>query len=299
MEISLHSNKKHIALGYYLKIVKDLIASKRMPFKVLYYADLYCGDGRCVCEETGKEYDPPLIQSLLRPAKMNNIPVFCFLNDINPHNMEAIKARTEEYKKFVVDYGTKDANEYYKEVLEKIPKDQFSIFFLDPFNHTQLKWTTIKEISKHIHQYGKSIRRPELIINLMTYTMLGSYMAKSFDSINEALGTNEWLAEVEKNKKAGISAPVEKALVDVFIRQLKKLGYMVPTPIQITNTVPPNTVYYLIWATNESGYKVIETRIIPWLNKLMAKTQKQNVTERIRADSRKRGILPLSAYTNN
>jgi hypothetical protein len=122
-------------------------------------------------------------------------------------------------------------------------------------------------------------------------------MAKSFDSINEALGTDEWLAEVEKNKKAGISAPVERALLDVFIRQLEKLGYTVPTPIQITNTIPPNTVYYLIWATNESGCKVIETRIIPWLNKLMVETQKQNVTERIRAKSRKRGVLPLSKYT--
>ncbi|MEM4245474.1 MAG: hypothetical protein QXR60_04705, partial [Candidatus Nanoarchaeia archaeon] len=68
MEISLHSSKKHRALGYYLYLIRDMIISKNTPFNKLYYADLYCGDGECVVGATGKKYPPPIIQSLLKPA---------------------------------------------------------------------------------------------------------------------------------------------------------------------------------------------------------------------------------------
>ena len=122
-------------------------------------------------------------------------------------------------------YGREDANIFYKKVLEKIPKDQFSIFFLDPTNHAHLKWKTIERISEHTHlYYGNQIRRPELIINLMIYTMLGSYKSKSFQSITESLGTDEWIEEIERNKEKGIQAPIEKALLTTFVNQLKKVG---------------------------------------------------------------------------
>lgn len=56
MDISIHSTKKHRVLGYYLKIVKSVISSPRTPFNKLYYADLYCGDGKCNIKITDKQY---------------------------------------------------------------------------------------------------------------------------------------------------------------------------------------------------------------------------------------------------
>ena len=111
-------------------------------------------------------------------------------------------------------------------------------FFLDPTNHKDLKWETIKNISKHSQEYFNKkekcnrVRRPELIINCMTYTMTGSYIAKSYETINENLGTDEWQKRIVEYKEKGLSAPVSRALLDTFIKQLEGLGYKVPPPLK-------------------------------------------------------------------
>lgn len=275
MEISLHSNQKHIALGYYLAIIKDLINSQKNPFKILYYVDLYCGDGTCKVKKTKEDYSPPIIDSILKPAKDGKFSVRCFLNDLN--QIDKMKENTKDYSNFIKHYSGRDANTCCKDILQMIPKDQFCIFFLDPTNHKDLKWSTIQEISEHTHIYHRDkIRRPELIINLMTYTMSGSYMAKSYKSVNESLGTDNWIKLIDKYKKEKIGTPVEKALLDTFVKQLEGIGYKVPTPIKILNTSPPNTVYYLVWATNEKGYQIIEKKVIPYLNKRIKKAHKEN-----------------------
>lgn len=299
MEISLHSSKKHRALGYYLKLVRNLITSPRSPFKKLYYADLYCGDGECIIEATGKTYNTPIIESLLKPAKEKGFPLICFLNDLDENKIKLMKERTIDYAKFIDFCESKDANECYKEILKKIPPDQFSIFFIDPTNHSDLKWNTIKGISQHTHEYYGKIRRPELIINLMTYTMLGSYKSKSFQSINDSLGTSEWLDEIERNKEKGIQAPIERAFLTTFIKQLKGLGYCVPTPIKITSTSGENTVYYLLWASNERGHDIIENKLIPQIKKLMEKAQKENKTELKKANARRKGDTSLSKWVDS
>lgn len=244
MEIRLHSSKKHRVIGYYLKIVRDVIMSPRTPFNRLYYVDLYCGDGGCTIESTGKEYDTPIIQSLLKPAKEKGFPIVCFLNDADkfnsPTKIERMKENTKEYAEFVDSYKDEDANVYYKEVLQKIPKDQFSIFFLDPSHHKDLKWKTIEGISQHQHiykvnYYGTQIRRPEIIINLMTFSLINSYRAKSYESINRSLGTEKWREEIEKNKELGIPTPVETALVSMLIEgiDLKIRGFKIDDNLMI------------------------------------------------------------------
>jgi len=297
MELSLHSTKKHRAIGYYLYLIKALISSKNSPFNILYYADLYCGDGECIIDSIGKEYKPPIISSLLKPAKEKGFPVICFLNDNDKDRIDKMKENTKDYLSHIDSYGNQDANIYYKKVLQKIPKDQFSIFFLDPTNHNHLKWDTIKGISQHQSVYfGNQVRRPELVINLMTFTMLGSYKSKSFQSINENLGTDEWLEEIEKNKEKRIKTPVETAFFETFKKQLRKLGYEVPTPIKIISTKNLNVIYYLVWATNKAGYNIIEKRLIPWINKLMEKAQKENVIELKKANVKKQGMVPLNKW---
>lgn len=262
--------------------------SPRMPFKKLYYADLYCGDGKCEIKKTEEKYEPPLIESILKPAKEGKFSACCFLNDLE--KIEDMKKNTTNYKDFIKSYSCEDANNCYKQILKEIPKDQFCIFFLDPTNHNDLKWDTIKGISEHSHTYyGDKIRRPELIINLMTYTMSGSYMAKSYESINESLGTDEWNTLINNNKENGVKTPVEKAFLDTFVKQLEKLGYKVPTPIKVLNTSPSNTIYYLVWATNESGYNIIEKKVIPYMQKRIEKAHKENEKKLIMAKAKEKG----------
>jgi three-Cys-motif partner protein len=296
MEISLHSNQKHIALGYYLSIIRDVIMSPKTPFKRLYYVDLYCGDGSCEIKRTGEKYSPPIIDSILKEAKENNFPVYCFLNDLDPQKIDDMKDNTEDYKEFIKDCSSDDANTCYEKFLKQIPKDQFCIFFLDPSNHKDLKWDTIKKISEHSHSYLDQIRRPELIINCMTYSMTNAYRAKDYKSINESLGTDEWINLINKYKDENIDTPVERAFLDTFVKQLEKLGYKVPSPIKIKSTRAGNTIYYLVWATNEKGYSIIEKRVIPYLMKTILKTREDNKKALIRAEAKEKGDSSLENW---
>lgn len=296
MDVSIHSNKKPRLLGYYFSIIRKGIIGGRKSFKKLYYADLYCGDGECYYSETNELWDSPLIASLLKHTK-EGFPLCCIVNDSDKEKIEKLKIKTKDYASCIADYGTEDANTYYNKALEYIPKDQFSIFFLDPYNHEQLKWTTIKGISEHTHTNG---RRPEIIINLMVWTMLGCFLQGKFDTIDESLGTHEWHNRVIEYQKKRVNRPVETAILDTFVEQLKKLGYFVPTPIPITNTTPANTVYFLIWATNKQGYNIIEKNVMPYLLKHLKDWQAENVKARRRTDlerfAKEQNIRTLNNY---
>jgi three-Cys-motif partner protein len=284
MDIRIHSRDKHRVFGYYFKLIRDLLV-KVKAFRPLQYADLFCGDGKCVIASTSKIYSPPIIDSILKPAaEHKEFSVRCFLNDLDQNKTEEMRKNTKDYAEFIEEIEHKDANEYYKEILKKIPPDKFSIFLLDPYNHSQLKWSTIKGISEHTHVYGNGkIRRPELVINLMVYTMAGSYMAKSYNSINESLGTDSWLKEIDKNKEAGIAQPIFTAFFAVFKRQLESLGYKVPTPIAIETAENNNPIYFIVWATNEEGYNIIERHLIPNAKKMAEKAHKEDKGELKRA----------------
>ena len=68
------------------------------------------------------------------------------LNDIDPKKIAKLKEKIDEIgtTQNVIDIQNKDANEYVDEALEKIPNNQFTIFFLDPFNYKDLKWKTLR-----------------------------------------------------------------------------------------------------------------------------------------------------------
>ena len=291
--MKIHSNKKHLALNYYFKIVRDVV---KVKFGNLYYADLFCGDGECIVKEYGKEWNPSLIDAVLKPAKEGKLSVICFLNDKEPSCIEKMKSKTKDYAGFIADYGNEDANEYYKTVLARAPRGRFIIFFLDPYNHTELKWETIRKISEHSNTYGGKTYRPEIIINFMTHSMLNSWRAKSYDSITAALGTDKWIDLIKTNKDRNVPRPILSALLTTFVEQLKSLGYSVPTPIPITETSRGNTVYYLIWATNEHGYEIIEKRVMRYLRERVDELQEANVTESLRQKDKKKGIKHLDKF---
>ena len=297
MDIRPHTTKKHRAIGYYLKIVRDVVNSPTSHFKELYYIDLFCGDGECVVEATGKSYPPPVIESILKPASVGKICVHCFLNDLDSAKFAKMVNNTAPYSKFIDSYTQEDANACYSAILKKVPQNQFSIFVLDPTNHKDLKWSTIEGISRHQHTYyGGQVRRPEMILTLMTYSMLNHYRSKKYETISESLGTEAWLDEIEKNRKLKIEPPVETAFLNIFKSQLTGLGYEIPAVLPIESIDTGTTVYYLVWASNKSGSKLMQKRLVPYLNKLMKVAQKETEVEIKIAQAKKDGIPPLDKW---
>jgi hypothetical protein len=123
-------------------------------------------------------------------------------------------------------------------------------------------------------------------------------MAKDYKTINENLGTDEWLQRISDYKEKGL--PVPHAFLDTFIEQLKKLGYSVPTPIEIKSTMAQNDVYYLVWATNDTGYNIIENKMISYLKKTVAKTLQNNkkslINFKAKEEARKKGDADINKW---
>lgn len=274
--------------------------------KKLFYVDLYAGDGICKCNRAPHpEWEPPYF-SLIEHAKTDNLDLKCVFNDKDAIRINSLREKLKPYEEYVLRTFNKDGNSVYKEGLKLIPPNEWSIFFLDPSNHTQLNFLTVEEISRHSYSFGSYTRRPELIITLMTYTMQ-QYLKlskrenlslekreKYLLTIDDAIGTNEWrrwlLNEEEKKK-------FHEIICDIFIFQLSKLGYDT-VPFNITQTTKENVIYYLIFATSIPGaYKIISKNFETFIERTMKeKWVKENFNFYYRAIKKEEGIKLLDEF---
>lgn len=256
MEIALHTKIKHRILAYYYGIFKHMFQDTKKPPYSWYYVDLFCGDGHCICKDikphildllpdkNEMEYDVPFF-SLLKYASPANFPLNCFFNDADKEKIKELKQRLKPHKKFVKDVDSTDANIYYKKVLSIIEKpNRPGIFFLDPEHHDDLKFSTIKEISEFADE--RTGRKPELIINLMVYTMLLAVRRqgdKDFKLITESLGTDSWIKEYPEYRKRN---KTHELFLEIFRKQLGALGYHIT--YYLIKSAKQAPLYYLIFA---------------------------------------------------
>ena len=271
MEIEPHSTLKNRALGLYYKICIQVIKKRNK----LYYVDLYAGDGENICPKTDNTLRPaPFVTQFLRSAKKGEIDIECYLNDIEHKRYIKLRKNVAEYKEFIKSVTEKDANIIYKNILKNIPKEEWSIIFLDPFKHTQLNFKTIEEISKHeiFDKKSRCIRKPELIINLMTCTMQRNAKMNK-DNVIKAIGKGDWIKLIE-NKP--IDERTYTILHDGFIKNLEKLGYFT-TSIEIRQTPPLNSVlYYLVFASSIPKAHEIQEKFKRDIVKYQSKWSKHN-----------------------
>lgn len=275
MEIALHTKIKHRILAYYYGIIRQMFQDKdKAPFS-WYYVDLFCGDGNCVCKDiephilsllpdkNDVEYPAPFF-SLFDYASPANFPLSCYFNDKDNEKIEQLKQRLEPYNQFVKDVDNKDANIHYKKILSLIgTPNKPGFFLLDPEHHDDLKFSTIKAISEFKNEKG---RKPELIINLMIYTMLLALKRgneKDLQLITDSLGTDSWKNEYSKYKEKN---KTHELFRDIFIEQLKSLGYQV-TYYEI-KSVGQAPLYYLIFAAFNDRIYAFHKKMEPYIMEL-------------------------------
>lgn len=294
MKVKSHTSLKHRMLGMYFLICRQ-VAKKR----TLYYVDLYAGDGEAECEEAPlTKWKCPFIQALLEHAKKGTIKLKCFLNELDFKNegvYEKLKENVKDYANFIIGLTKKDANVVYKEALEKIPKKEWSIFFLDPFKYSDLDWKTIEEISKHesFDPVSQCKRKPEFIINLMTSTMQRAFKYDD-EGITKALGTDEWKEKITLKEEEKI----HEIFSDIFIKKLEDLGYSVSS-FYIKQTPPhENVLYYMIFAsTVHNANEIISKKYKPYIDRLMRnKWIKENFKCRLITQEKKKGTKLLTEF---
>jgi len=260
MEVQFHSRIKHWLLDNYLKICVDVQKGRKRPF---YYVDLYSGDGKCECNNPKVTWEgSPLVA--VRRGKSSPHPFYCIFNDNNPKRISDLKRNLNDYIIYVKDMFDKDANEIYRKVLEIIPTTEHSLFFLDPFKHTELYWSTVESISKHIADddyYGsKFVRRPELLINLMTLSMQRDYKQHP-EHIDRFYGNTNWKSIVDDYIKNGHSA--HTGFLIAYVKQLYGIYKQNPFFIEVKQVGrglkkgKSNVIYYLVFVTSHPKASLI------------------------------------------
>src|SRR3989344_8100003 len=197
MDISSHTTLKHRMLGFYFLICRQIAKNR-----ILHYVDLYAGDGEATCEEAPlPQYKCPFIKGLLEHAKNGKIKLKVYLNEFDPDDkgyFTKLEENVKPYSSLISSLTKEDANIVYKQILNMIPKGEWTLCFLDPFKHSDLHWETVEAISKYegYDKITRTIRKPELIINFMTLTIQRTLEAEP-NKITEALGTDVWKEKIE------------------------------------------------------------------------------------------------------
>lgn len=290
MNVNPHTLIKHKILDVYFLICRQ-VAKKRK----LNYVDLFCGDGEVECKKTEQKQKCPFITELLEYARKGEISLEVFLNELDSVLFDKLKENVKDYNKFIGSITNENANTVYEDILHKIPKDEWSIFFLDPSNHSDLDWSTIENISRHeiYDKYNKCMRKPELIINLMTYTMQRT-IPYNPDAITRALGTDIWKEKV--NNKG--DERINEIFREIFVQQLRNLGYSTIS-ISIKQTPPnSNVIYHLIFASSIPRANEIIRKLKEYLDKMKEKWGRENTTLILRTDFKKSGGKLLSDFIN-
>lgn len=252
MHVEFHSKIKHWLLDNYLKICVDVQKGRKKPF---YYIDLYCGDGICECDNPKDVWNgSPKIAA--ERVKTSSYPFICIFNDNDPKIIHNLRRNLSDFPELLKNVFNKDANIIVNDVLRKVPKDGHSLFFIDPYKHTDLQWNIIKSISEHkcnAYYERPFTRRPELLINHMTYTMQLDYQQHP-EHVDDYYGNKKWRYFVNKYKKAG--EPVHKGFLEAFVVQLKEIYENEPFFVEVTQLGrgikkdKGNVIYYLVFVTS-------------------------------------------------
>lgn len=237
--------------------------------------------------------------------KKEGLEVHCFLNDMDPNKISSIKEiiKSNGLESFVIEYYSEDANTCFKKILQKIPKNEWSIFFLDPTNYKDLKWETIKQIAEHAYQLKDFIRRPELIIHLSVYTMGQDFKhPQKHQEITDSLGNAIWKDKIIKLKKIrGESTPIFSAFFETYKEGLISLGYLISDQrVVITSTECDSPLYYIIFAeVNPKVHNKIMNNMIKRLASLQEEWQKENKREVKKSKTKKLGCANIRDYLSN
>lgn len=306
MDVNPHTSLKHRIMGSYFHICRDVMKSTH---RSLYYVDLFAGDGVCYCKDAPKsEWEPPYFNNI-KQANALNLDLKCIFNDMN--NFKELSNRLEPYKNNIIGLFDKDANKIYQSALKLIPPEKWSIFVLDPFLHANLKFSTIESISKHeAHDtISNCVRKPELIITFMTYSMqqylntIGRENVPEknkehlLKTIDDSLGTTSWREKILNKNNEMREDKTNIIFLNIFLEQLGKLGYDT-VYFQIQQTAWNSVLYYLIFATSiPTAYTIISKKFEPYIKQIQKdKWVKENFSFYKMAKAREQGNLLLEDF---
>jgi three-Cys-motif partner protein len=140
-----------------------------------------------------------------------------------------------------------------------------SFWILDPYSSSDLPWELVEKIGGFRGEWTtrngqKKIRKPEMIITLMTY---GLQMNIDINPhiVSQALGMNESEWRPKYDTLMEDYDNTRKALIDLYAEQLSKLYEKPPIIVEINTTEEAAIVYCLFLCTDSNaGYYLMKLK---------------------------------------
>jgi three-Cys-motif partner protein len=306
-EVDYHSLLKHKFIEIYLdfflvNVVDSAREAKRDPIPLQIY-DLYAGRGRChseECERLGIVNGIWPGSALIAAKCIGEYPssTRLFLNSYNPSYKKCVDQRAaldESLNPFFEKYPllksktsiiSKPVQEAITVAQPSLIKNYPNVWILDPYE--PLPWSVINSIANLTGSYQrkgkKVVRRPELIINLMS-SVLQRFSETHPDITSTTLGMpeKEWMPAFQKYKKEYGNA--REAILRLYFDRLKTLYGRDPVFTLVRDVTQKAIVYaMLLCSTNDAGYYLMGTKGLPILDQfkieVWEKTAKQIVIRR-------------------
>jgi len=270
--------------------VRNVLKGKGRSFT---FIDLFSGDGICTVQEPIKDsWDGPPITAL-KCAKKAAFDFKCIFNDIDSDKIRILNDRISPYRDFVIEVYNEEADSVYKKILTKLNRDELNLFYIDPNKHSDISWTTIKDIcefeSTDYYNGKRLIRRPELLINLMTHSMQRGGVPYDPESIDKCLGTSSWREQI---KSKSSRTPMHRIFLNTFLNQLhpyydRNKNVFVMEVRQLENK---SLLYYLIFATTHP----LASKIFSNYQEYVKQYQKHDLmSEYLSMDAKAKGLSSL------
>lgn len=276
-KVKYHTRKKHAFIKGYLDIWVERVKNSPPTLDIF---DLYAATGKCYCEDAAKyglpesTWDGSAILSancLMNYSNGRDLFLNTYADD--PDDCEKQK---ENLTRLLSEMGFRNTHYLKTEPIEKAVESAITcirdlryptLWILDPHAVSELPWTVVERIAKlkaqYFHNNRWRIRKPELIITLMTEDFQRWYKT-SPELISIALGTDEeyWGPAVDELIGTGYNA--REAFVLLYMEGLYGLYDKEPIYLEVNITDETAIVYLMILMTeSDAGWYVSKLKMIP------------------------------------
>jgi three-Cys-motif partner protein len=208
------SSDKHHFLRRYIEAFTTAMG-KNPRWSGLHYIDLFAGAGIERLKGDGLDWGSPLIAAMTpRPFAQLH------LCDMDAESIDALRQRLGRFPQpSPPRVYTGDANSVVESVVANVPRTSLNLAFVDPYKLANLKFSTLRALAD---------RRTDIIVFFPDHTdalrNLETYKGDPESPLSQYLGTTAWEAAIEGVGQESRGA----ALVEVFKRQMRTLGYVDP-----------------------------------------------------------------------
>jgi three-Cys-motif partner protein len=263
--VKWHTRQKHQFIEQYLDVWTERVAKKGRAAPELSILDLFASFGWCRADpttEAGAPTEPWPGSAILAVRALKGYPRRgrLVVNSFVPGDPAASASQLAALRHaLVAEVGTPPAIpvDYLSEDVEtaagraagfvnlKYP----TIWMLDPYYPESLPWKVVEEIAFRTGEYstpsgGSVVRRPELIITLMTEGLQRN-VDRNPRSVDAALGLPESVWRPRLTKLTGDGANTRQALIFLYSERLRGIYEQWPTVVEV-DASPGNIVYAIV-----------------------------------------------------